>query len=1022
MGLRLKTASTISAIFLAVIGATYLLFSMSLLSEFRTLEQARTLKNLERVSQAIDAVKADLGNRALDWGHWDESLSFVQGSNPQYVESNLNYEALVPFELKHVIFLNRAGSIVYGAPVSAGGDVTQLHPSILAALLGNEKISAFLAQPSEAALTGLLVLDGQPTFVAVSSITDSKMQRAPEGFVIFTRELSEQLQKRIASQTLLPLSFRARHAEDPFPYGDASAGSQAVSEQPDTITGLGAIRDLAGNHIVTAQFSQPRDILAQGVATRNSLVAVMALFLVLANVVVLLFVDRTVLKPLARFARRLSTISKTNDLTLKLPVDRSDEIGKLSSAFNGLIDSLRHSYRRIHEARVAAQEANEAKSKFIATVSHELRTPIHSITGMLRMLRQRESDGSKRGYIDMANDAALGLLSTINEILDFSKAESGNLRLESKEFSVREVAERAARSVTPRREGGIAAVDLIVDIHRDVPETAIGDAYRLGQILTNLLGNACKFTHDGQVVLSIEAERPDAEGRRTLVLYVEDTGIGIPKDQAENIFKAFNQGAASTPRLYQGSGLGLSIVKQLVEAMGGSIALQSAEHRGATFIVRIPFLTSSEPRSASRRDSIALIAPRGSATERLVLGLLRHASEVDVFSPSRPDEMASLAASAPSFSKTVLWSTGQPLAAPVREAIEAALLTQRPVCAVLASDDLALRQELSILGVHEFYTKACHLARIVSGEAPSQDEQLNAGPLVAANSPSHASRPLRVLIADDTPTNCIILQSMLEDAGHSVEVVTNGLDLLNRLRPLAVGDDSASQVDLVLTDIQMPLMDGNTAIRKLRLLEQGSGRKRHLPVVAVTAHALPEEQLAMRQSGMDEIVTKPVSPSDLQLALSRLSGGGDELTAPKPSTSSLERALKRIERDASGGPGRDVIVDISGVFERSGQSLRRTRMILKAFLSAYGAPRDALAAASDSGDLHALSRAAHTLKGLLLDVGAAAPASLACQLEQQSKSADSTRSFEHESSQLISACGQVAAVLERIINMMPHVQ
>lgn len=1023
MGLRLKTATTISAIFLAVIGATYLLFSMFLLSEFKGLERARTVKNLERVSQAIDAVKTDLGNRALDWGHWDESLSFVEGENPQYVESNLNYEALVPFELKHVIFLGRDKRLVYGASVSSADEATSpLAPGILPSLLSNEKIAAFLDESTDSALTGLLQLDGRPTFVAVSTVTDSKMHRAPAGFAIFTRELSEQLQQRVAAQTLLPLTFRPRSSHDPF-FSDAGSSSSAgVLESAALITGVGAIRDLSGKHIVTVEFSQPRDILQQGVATRNSLMAVMAAFLVVANIVVLLFVDRTVLKPLARFTRRISTISKTNDLTLKLPVDRRDEIGKLSSAFNGLIDSLRHSYQRIHEARNAAQDANDAKSKFIATVSHELRTPIHSITGMLRILRKHETEASKKGYIDMASDAAFGLLNTINEILDFSKAESGNLRLESREFTVRDVVERAASAVSPRRVGCSNTVELIVDVSASVPATAIGDGHRLGQVITNLLGNACKFTHDGYVALAVTAEDADANGRHTLVFTVEDTGIGIPESQKKNIFKAFHQGADSTARLYQGSGLGLSIVKQIVEAMGGSIAVESAEQRGTTFTASIPFETALATCAAPLLGSIALVAEGSAATERVRRGLLGHAQRVEVFDPSKPAQVCALRDTFSSFSRIVLWSTAERHLRLLEGPIRAAAATTRPVCAVLHTEDITLREELSRLGVREFHSTSCHLGRIAAGDVASTEEHQDTTPQ-ATTQQSVAMRPLRVLIADDTPTNCIILQSMLEDAGHSVEVVTNGLELLNRLRPLAVGDDGASPVDLVLTDIQMPLMDGNTAIRKLRLLEESSGGKRRMPVVAVTAHALPEEQHSMRQSGMDEIVTKPVSPAELQRALSVLSGTGAEITKQTSPANCLERALKRIVRDVcrSSDAGDDSI-DISGVFERSGNSLRRTRLILRAFLSAYGGPRDALAAASVSGDAQALSRAAHTLKGLLLDVGASHAAGIASNLEQQTKVGASSPSLEEEASKLITSARRIASLIQKIVELMPNAQ
>lgn len=1022
MGLRLKSATTISAIFFAVIGATYLLFSLSLLAEFKALERARTVKNLERVSQALGVVEADLGSRALDWGHWDESLSFIDGANPQYVDSNLNYEALTPFELKHVIFLRRDGSLLFGAESSPEhSSMVPLRDHVIPALLKHKRFSAFLREAGSSALTGLMMLDGKPAFVAASTVTDSKMQEAPRGFVIFIRELSEKLQSQIAQQTLLHLSFRSREASELFFSIEASSSSIAVSEAPDLITGIGALRDLSGAHIATVEFSQPRDILAQGIATRNSLMLVIALFLVVANGVVLLFVDRTVLKPLARFSRRLDTISKTNDLSLTLPVDRGDEIGRLSRAFNGLIESLRLSYQRIHDARIAAQEATEVKSKFIATVSHELRTPIHSITGMLRILKQQEASETRRGFIDMASSAAFGLLSTINEILDFTKAESGQLSLEVREFDLRKIVENAARNVSSSRSPAYQQVELIVDVAPEVPEVLTGDGYRLEQVLTNLLGNACKFTHDGHVALMVSASCPARDNRLIVTFAVEDSGIGIPEDEVENIFQPFHQGAASTARLYQGSGLGLSIVKQIVDRMGGSISVKSAQHRGTIFTISIPFTCEARSAAAPDAGAVALVVRKGSAADLLASAARRHSRHIEVFNPEKLGEMTSLASRVGAFGRLVLWSPSRNDLAVLANTLAAAKAAAIPVVATTSPEDLALREELAQLSVDGFFDTATALERIIAGTSRPCASDNNEQAAHSSLDSQQVSRCLKVLIADDMPTNCIILQSMLEDAGHSVEVVTNGLDLLNRLRPMAVGDRAAPQFDLVLTDIQMPLMDGNTVVRKLRLLEKDSGRSRRLPIVAVTAHALPDEQQAMRQSGIDSIVTKPVSPAELRRVIMACSGGSSSSATQANSATSVERALMRVVREAYGTPTPGMeILDISGIFERSGHSLRRTRMILKAFVSAYGSPRDALAAAAAQGDMPGASRAAHALKGLLLDVGATAVAEAASRLEQRCKSLAPGDCPQDEVSRLITAIGSIASLVERIAQSLPQ--
>ncbi len=1022
MGLRLKTATTISAIFVAVIGATYLLFSLNLLSEFKALERARTNKNLDRVSQALQIVEADLGNRASDWGHWDDSLSFVQGKNAGYVESNLNYEALVPFELKHVIFLDRNGKLLFGSEsYSEQEGMGPLSDYVLPLLNSHERFAAFLREPENRALTGMALLGEKPTFVAVSTITDSKMLGAPQGFVIFTRDLSDTLQSQIARQTLLPLVFYRARPESPFRMRNDSAATTAIAESPDLITGLGALRDLSGSHIATVEFSQARDILAQGIATRNSLVLVIALFLFLANGVVLLFVDRTILKRLSRFSRRITTISKTNDLSLKLPVDRNDEIGALSCAFNGLIESLRLSYQRVHEARVAAQEANEAKSKFVATVSHELRTPIHSITGMLRILKKHETTATRRRFIDMASGAAFGLLHTINELLDFTKVESGQLSLEVRHFSLRDTVERAARNVATSRSSPSGHVDLLIDVSPSVPHLLAGDDHRLEQVLTNLLGNACKFTHEGYVALTVSSASRYDSRRPTISFTIQDTGIGIPSDESANIFRPFHQGAPSTARLYQGSGLGLAIVKQLVERMGGTVSVSSQEHRGTTFIVSLPFDVVAHEAQGTHAEVIALVGRAGSAADLVAARARDHARHVEVFNPERSAELSALARRLGAFSRVVLWSPNRKDFDAIHEAVVAANAAKVPVVAVTPLQELPQREDLAQLGELDVVDSATLLEKIVHGTFGPLSDDENARSGSAAEERIAATPPLKVLIADDTPTNCIILQSMLEDAGHSVEVVTNGLDLLNRLRPVAVGDNSGPHFDLVLTDIQMPLMDGNTAVRKLRLLEKSCGTTRRLPVVAVTAHALPDEQKAMRQAGVDGIVTKPVSPADLRRVIGVCCPKAPSSPASVDSNSSVERALARVVREACGAPSSAAdLLDIQGVFERSGKSLRRTRMILKAFCAAYGAQRDALVTALAASDLKSACYAAHALKGLLLDVGAQAVADAGSDLERGLKSGISVESAHDEAARLITSLGRVAEVVERIAGSLPQ--
>ena len=1020
MGLRLKTAATISSAFLALIAATYLLFSVSLLKQFKELERERTSRQIERVSQALSAIEQDLAHRALDWGHWDESLEFIETRSPQYIESNLNYEALVPFEIKHVIFLDRQGQLAYGAELSlTDKELQPLRSATSQQVVSSPAISQFLTNPSSEAVSGLLRIDNALTFISIASITDSKATRPAAGFVIFTRELTPPLQSQLAKQTQLPLSFHLRDSHSPSFSQLSSVTSSAISESGDSITGIQAIRDLDKIVVATAEFSQPRNLLHQGEATRDSLMMAMAIFLVIANGLVVLVFDRTVLQPLAHFARRITTISKTNDLTLKVSIDRKDEIGHLSAVFNDLIDSLRYSYQRLHEATNAARDANDAKSRFIATVSHELRTPIHSVTGMLRILRQHESSDMKRSYLDMADSAACGLLHTINEILDFSAMESGKLSFELCDFDLWSVIQDVAQTIQLRSAPGSGAVDLVVDISPNVPRLVHGDPHRVSQILTNLLGNAFKFTHEGFVAVRVAASPTDTRGTCSVTFTIEDSGIGIPHQHLSQIFEPYNQGAISTPRLYQGSGLGLSIVKRLVEHMGGEITATSDEHRGSIFTVVLPFRCQEQTTHVPDTEQrVALLVSPTISSTVLARCLEQYVAALHLYNPDSASDLTKLLHSLEVYTQVIAWSPSLKNLNALRPIFQATNERGVPFSAVVNPEDLAIREKLSHWGLSRFPNKASGLYEILGACSEPPSTALTS---VSKAAPSVSQPPLRVLIADDTPTNCIILQSLLEDAGHSVDVVTNGLDLLNRIKPVAVGDCSATPYDLVLTDLQMPLMDGNTAVQKFRSLERSSGRSEHLPVVAVTAHALPEELNSMRQAGMDDVVTKPINPSELHRVVAKFTQREHSQGRASERYSSVQRALSKIVRDVtpqSGAP--EPLIELSDVFERSGQSMRRTRMILAAFLTASQAPLRELSQVGGSANLETVSRAAHTLKGLLLDVGARGTAKQAEAVERQCEAGQSSSLLNSELEALVGTIHSVAALISKILEKLPQ--
>ena len=449
MGLRLKTALIISCFFLAVIGATYLLFSHVLMKEFDVIERERTEKNMSRVFEQLEVFRDDLTARVIDWAMWDETYSFLEGKNPEYLESNMNYEALSPYELVHIAILDSQQRLVSGFQISAEKkEVLPLSKQAHSAIISLPVIAHFLNKPTSTPLHGIIVVDSTPLFVAVSAITDNQRRNPSNGFLIFTRAFSSTLQAQVAKRTKLPLQFLPM-----TPLLSTSSSTHTTLFTTETeISAEHMIRDIGDTPILLVRFTTPREIYHQGLNSRDVIVKLMALFLVVANATLLLFLNKAVIGRLEHFATRIKAITKTQDFSTRIPAEGRDEISTLTETFNSLLETTERTNLQLTEARNQAIRADSAKSAFVAHVSHELRTPIHSLAGILRILFKREESLYKRNLIQTARESSATLLATINDILDLSKIESGSLELQNVEFSLRDTMRASLQSVTHKIE------------------------------------------------------------------------------------------------------------------------------------------------------------------------------------------------------------------------------------------------------------------------------------------------------------------------------------------------------------------------------------------------------------------------------------------------------------------------------------------------------------------------------------------------------------------------------------------
>lgn len=628
-----------------------------------------------------------------------------------------------------------------------------------------------------------------------------------------------------------------------------------------------------------------------------------------------------------------------------------------------------------------SEAAVRAKSFFLANVSHEIRTPLNAVLGMAELLARTELGPRQRGYVQMILQSGNDLLSLLNDVLDASKLEAGQLRLESALFDLEELVYGTVErfhALAQRRP-----VEFLVDFRHRGPARLVGDPGRLGQILNNLVSNAAKFTGRGHVLVRVESA-PLADGLVRVHLTVEDTGVGIPAERVGELFQPFVQGDPSTARKYGGSGLGLAIIRQLSEAMGGSVTVESLPGRGSTFRVEVllglppageaPVGDPSRPLEGLRvllvddvPVSLALLdrqlTSRGLATSRArdgleALSLMRKAQEA-----------------------------GQPFAAVLTDlqmpGMDGAGLG-RIIRADRDLDGLALialthtardrdAAQLETIGFDGYFVKPVRDAQLLQALAAALEARgggrssgfltRTALPGGAQEAPEAGPRlEARILLVEDHRVNRTIARGILEETGAEVVAAADGAE--------ALAIFSRSAFDLVLMDCQMPVLDGFEATRRIRALEAGTGQ--HVPILAMTAHAMEGDREACLDAGMDDYLTKPIRRESLLQAVRRWLPDAVAPAGPEAGALGAPPPL----------PGLEAVLDLPAALQRFGGDASRLKETLRSLLE-EGDPAARVRAHLERGDREIALREAHTLKGLAGLVEARALAEAAGELEHR---------------------------------------
>ncbi|MDA7946774.1 MAG: ATP-binding protein [Hyphomicrobiaceae bacterium] len=746
------------------------------------------------------------------------------------------------------------------------------------------------------------------------------------------------------------------------------------------------------------------------------------------GVIIAFRLQRRITDPLRKLTQTMFEVERSQDFGKTVEHVSDDETGVLVSTFNKMLAQIRarddrlarhrdeleqtveERTRDLRVAKEAAEDANAAKSDFLATMSHEIRTPMNGMLVMAELLASANLVDRYRRYADVVVKSGQSLLTIINDILDFSKIESGKMELEQIGLDPADIVDDVLNLFWDKASTN--GLDLAGYVAPDVPSSMLGDPVRLNQILSNLVNNALKFTQDGYVKVVVEmAETPNGKGVR---FGVRDTGIGIPQDKLATVFESFSQADQSTTRRFGGTGLGLAICKRLVSAMNGEISVLSAEGEGSEFFFIIPCAEVADPaekREQARTDTLGkcLVSVDGEAT-----------------SASIGDYLADRGVE-------VLTVTADELSAAVTEDVDA----------VLAEPDriAKLPSETSSAGGKPYRVSISRLGDALSDELIREDrahdilmrpisrkatneliDRLDAGaPRGRALLERHQStkppsyQGADVLVADDSPVNREVVAEALRQMSVLPDLVEDGA--------AAVRAATAKVYHVIFMDCSMPEMDGFEATRTIRAAEAGTGRR--VPIVALTAHIAGSNADEWREAGMDSYLTKPFRITDLvetfeqflpeEMRVSeeggdveRASDGGDVASTGTGSASAVDETVEPDRGDETPVIDENVLCEAIGCsIEEAGELVLRVLTLFEEH-----APAALLKVAEMARDEGAgqIGDAAHALKSMARNIGAMRLGAACDRLEDQARSGN----IQGLNQQLIGLKTELVAVLEKI--------